>query len=174
MAKRTNTTAADFTVSELKAMLAAKTKIDELTAQRTPWPRIWRKVEKELAGLLGGAVPGTIGQEEGWAEEGARKPPRRPLNDPPRRPPPRPPQPPPSAAGPRRRLGPRVGPRRRQGPSRAPWGQGADYRIRHRRPDQGQRRKDGVPGHPGHHPEEEADQDQGQGLRQCPAADDFD
>ena len=34
MAKRTKKAAADFTVSELKAMLAAKTRIEELTPQR--------------------------------------------------------------------------------------------------------------------------------------------
>ena len=58
MAKRTRTTAADFTVAELKAMLTAKTKIDELTAKRDALATDLAKVEAELAGLLGGVVPG--------------------------------------------------------------------------------------------------------------------
>lgn len=53
------TTPADFTVSELKAMLAAKTKIDELTAKRDALAADLAMVDKELAGLLGGVVPGT-------------------------------------------------------------------------------------------------------------------
>ncbi len=56
MPKRT-ANPADFTVSQLKAMLAAKTKIDELTVQREALARDLAKVEKELAGLLGGNVP---------------------------------------------------------------------------------------------------------------------
>ena len=55
MAKRTSP--ADFTVTELKAMLAAKTKIDELTAQRDELQAAVAKIDKELASLLGGKVP---------------------------------------------------------------------------------------------------------------------
>ena len=73
MAKRMKTTAADFTVSELKAMLAAKTKIDELTAQRDALAKDLAKVEKELAGLLGGVVPGKPARKKAGAEEGRKE-----------------------------------------------------------------------------------------------------
>ena len=56
MAKRTRPTAADFTVAQLEAMLAAKTQIDQLEAQRAGLLKDLDKVEKDLAKLLTGKV----------------------------------------------------------------------------------------------------------------------
>lgn len=79
MAKRTKTTAADFTVSELKSMLAAKTKIDELTAQRDALAKDLAKVEKELAGLLGGVVPGKPARKKAGRKKAVKKTAKRPA-----------------------------------------------------------------------------------------------
>lgn len=79
MAKRTKTTAADFTVAELKAMLAAKTKIDELTARRDALAADLAKVEKELAGLLGGVVPGKPARKKAGRKKAAKKAAKRPV-----------------------------------------------------------------------------------------------
>ena len=56
MAKRTRPNPADFTVAQLEAMLAAKTQIDELEAQRAALLKELDKVEKDLAKLLSGKV----------------------------------------------------------------------------------------------------------------------
>ncbi len=56
MAKRTRPNAADFTVAELKAMLAAKTQIDELESRRGELLKELDKVEKDLAKLLTGKL----------------------------------------------------------------------------------------------------------------------
>ena len=58
MAKRTRVKLADFTVAQLKAMLAAKTRIDELEAQRGELRKSLDEVEKELASLLAGVASG--------------------------------------------------------------------------------------------------------------------
>ena len=58
MAKRTRVKPADFTVAQLKAMLAAKTRIDELEAQRGELRKSLDEVEKELASLLAGVTSG--------------------------------------------------------------------------------------------------------------------
>ena len=79
MAKRTKKTAADFTVSELKAMLAAKTKIDELTEKRDELHAALAKIDKELAGLLGGAIPGTRGRKKAGRKKTAKKTAKRPA-----------------------------------------------------------------------------------------------
>lgn len=79
MAKRTKTTAADFTVSELKAMLAAKTKIDDLESQRAALQKDLARVEKELAVLLRGAAPGTTSnRKKAGRKKAAKKAPKRP------------------------------------------------------------------------------------------------
>lgn len=56
MAKRTRVNAADLTVTELKGMLAAKTRFDELEAQRTKLQMSIEKVEKEQAALIAGVT----------------------------------------------------------------------------------------------------------------------
>ena len=56
MAKRKHPTAADFTVAELKAMLAAKTQIDELESRRGELLKELDRVEKDLAKVLTGGV----------------------------------------------------------------------------------------------------------------------
>ncbi|MBE0564915.1 MAG: hypothetical protein IH621_03090 [Krumholzibacteria bacterium] len=73
MAKRTKATPADFTVSELKAMLAAKTRIDELADKRDDLQAALAKVEKELAGLIGGVVPGKPARRKAGRRKVAKK-----------------------------------------------------------------------------------------------------
>ena len=78
MAKRSKTTAADFTVSELKAMLAAKTRIDDLESQRAALQKDLARVEKELAVLLRGAAPGTTSnRKKAGGKKAAKKAPKR-------------------------------------------------------------------------------------------------
>jgi len=54
MPRRPSVNPANFTVAELKAMLAAKTRIDELETQRDDLVKNLNAVEKELASLLAG------------------------------------------------------------------------------------------------------------------------
>ncbi|MBE0564607.1 MAG: hypothetical protein IH621_01500 [Krumholzibacteria bacterium] len=81
MAKRTKTTAADFTVSELKAMLAAKTKIDDLESQRAALQKDLARVEKELTVLLRGAGAGTSNRKKPGRKKAAKKAPKRPARN---------------------------------------------------------------------------------------------
>lgn len=78
MAKR-KTTPADFTVSELKAMLAAKTRIDELESQRAALQKDLSRIEKELATLLRGAAPGTSNRKKAVRKRAAKKTAKRPA-----------------------------------------------------------------------------------------------
>ncbi|MBE0567928.1 MAG: hypothetical protein IH621_18385 [Krumholzibacteria bacterium] len=79
MAKRTKSTPADFTVTELKAMLAAKTRIDDLESQRAALQKDLARVEKELAVLLRGAVAGTSNRKKAGRKKAAKKAPKRPA-----------------------------------------------------------------------------------------------
>ena len=79
MRKKAQPGPADFTVSELKAMLAAKTKIDELTAQRDALAKDLAKVEKELTGLLGGGIPGRSVRKKAGRKKAAKKAAKRPA-----------------------------------------------------------------------------------------------
>ena len=72
MAKRIPTPA-DFSVSELKAMLAAKSRIDELESQRKSLQTQLTKVEKELSALLAGAVPRASSRKKAGRNRAAGK-----------------------------------------------------------------------------------------------------
>jgi len=63
---------ANFTVAELKAMLEAKTRIDELEAQRDELVKNLNAVEKELASLLAG-VKSSRGKTGGRKRTVARR-----------------------------------------------------------------------------------------------------
>ncbi|MFO7609970.1 MAG: HTH domain-containing protein [Candidatus Krumholzibacteriia bacterium] len=73
MAKRTRPNPAEFTVAELKSMLAAKTQIDELEAQRAGLMKELDKVEKDLAKLLSGAVSSRKPARKKAGKRGAKK-----------------------------------------------------------------------------------------------------
>lgn len=73
MAKRTRPNPADFTVAQLEAMLAAKTQIDELEAQRDELVNELDKVEKALAKLLAGSVASTKPARKKAAKKSVRK-----------------------------------------------------------------------------------------------------
>lgn len=79
MAKRTKTTAADFTVAELKAMLAAKTKIDDLESQRAALQKELARIEKELAAVMAGAAPGTSNRKKAGRKKAAKTAAKRPA-----------------------------------------------------------------------------------------------
>ena len=73
MAKRPRPNPADFTVAQLEAMLAAKTQIDELEAQRAGLLKDLDKVEKDLAKLLTGRVASRKPARKKAAKKVARK-----------------------------------------------------------------------------------------------------
>ncbi len=72
MATRIRSTVADFTATELREMLAAKRKIDKLTAEKAKIEKQLARIDREIKKLLAGGS-GPLKKKPGWKKAAKKK-----------------------------------------------------------------------------------------------------